>query len=212
MIIKSKSIKSLTATERAVRYILTGHNHQVEGFVLTQNIRGDRGYKNKLKESGNQEHTSIITEQRIGNIMAHMADNNEGRKIKRSSGNVSYHEIISFHKADSEKLPNDVLLNVARTYLKKRSPNSLAVATMHSDKEFRHIHFVISSVEFATGNVVRKTRKEFKEIKVAMEQWQERELGLEHSKINHSKKKTARYLRKLSIKFNYEEERAKNKP
>lgn len=201
----------MTATERAVRYILTGHNHQVEGFVLTQNIRGDRGYKNKLKENSNPEHTSIITEQRIGNIMTHISNNNEERKIKRSSGNVTYHEIVSFHKGDSDKLSNEVLLNVARTYLKKRSPYSLAVATMHSDKEFRHIHFVISSVEFASGNVVRKTRKEFKEIKVAMEQWQEKELGLSHSKINHSKKKTARY-RKLSIKFNYGEEPVKNKP
>jgi hypothetical protein len=197
MIIKSKSIKSLTATERAVRYVLTGHNHQVEGFVLTQNIRGDRGYKNKLKQNNNPEHTSIITEQRIGNIMTHISNNNEERQIKRNSGNVSYHEIISFHKADTEKLPNDVLLNVARTYLKKRSPHSLAVATMHSDKEFRHIHFVITSVEFATGNVVRKTRKEFKEIKVAMEQWQERELGLKHSKINHSKKKPSSKMLKF---------------
>lgn len=197
MIIKSKSIKSLTTTERAVRYILTGHNHQVEGFVLTQNIRGDRGYKNKLKQNRNPEHTSIITEQRIGNIMTHISNNDEGRKIKRSSGNVSYHEIVSFHKADSDKLPNEVLLKVARTYLKKRSLHSLAVATMHSDKEFRHIHFVITSVEFATGNVVRKTRKEFKEIKVAMEQWQERELGLTHSKINHSKKKPSSKMLKF---------------
>lgn len=206
MIIKSLSIKSIKGTERAIRYILTGHNNQVDGFVLTQNIRGDRSFKKQIENSKNKEYLSILTAQRISNIMNNVTDNNDQRIIKRSSGNVSYHEIISFHKSDSHKLTKVVLLKVARTYLKKRSPHSLAVATMHSDKEFRHIHFVISSVEFATGKVVRKTRKEFKEIKISMEQWQDRELGLEHSKVNHLKKKSSQYLQTLSIKFSYEEE------
>ena len=206
MIIKSTSIKSLKATERAIRYILTGHNNQVDGFVLTQYIRGDRAYKKQLTETDHQEQTSIITEQRIGNMMKHIAENNKERRIKRTTGNVSYHEIISFHKSDSQKLSPEVLLKVARTYVQKRSPNSLAVATMHSDKEFRHIHLVITSVEFASGKVVRKTQKEFKQIKLAMEQWQNKELGLVHSKVNHSKKKLSRYLQTLNTKFNYEEE------
>jgi len=206
MIIKSKSIKSLKATERAIRYILTGHTNQVDGFVLTQYIRGDRAYTKKLKEAEHQEQSSIITEHRIQNMMKHVSDNNEKRRIKRTTGNVSYHEIISFHKSDTQKLSQDVLLKVARKYIQQRSPNSLIVSTMHSDKEFRHIHFVISSVEFATGKVIRKTHKEFKDIKLTMEQWQNKELGLVHSKVNHSKKKPSRYLQKLSIKFNYEKE------
>jgi hypothetical protein len=111
------------------------------------------------------------------------------RKIQRINKNHAYHEIVSFHKSDTDKLPKKVLLKIARKYAKERSPNSMIISTMHTDKEHLHIHNVISALEFATGKPVRLSKKEFNGVKERMEQFQYKELGLKYSKIDHSKKK-----------------------
>lgn len=189
MIIKSKSIKSIEGTKRALYYILTGHTNKERGFVVTNCIRGDRSYNKILEQETNPERVSELTEQRIANMLSQFIQNNDTRTIKRENGNVAYHEIISFHRKDTDKLPSEVLQKIARKYIKERSQNSLVVSTMHSDREHLHIHFVISSVEFAAGKVVRKTRKEFEQVKVRMENYQNNELGLTFSKVEHVKKK-----------------------
>ena len=189
MIIKSKSIKSTKGTQKALYYILTGHNNREEGFVVSQCIRGDRAFNNQLQNNDNPEQKVALTEKRVENMYSQFVQNNKNRLIKRENGNVVYHDIISFHKNDSDKLPLETLKRIARKYIQERSKYSLVVSTMHSDKDHLHLHFVISSVEFATGRVVRKTRKEFNQIKMKMEQWQNKELNLTFSKVNHSKKK-----------------------
>ena len=192
MIIKSKSIKSKKALENTIRYILTKENQKQLGFIINRYIKGDRSFDKEMQEA----QSDLIKEQkllekRIKNMVSQFKDNESKRTIERRNKNIAYHEILSFHKADTDKLPKKVLLKIARKYAKERSPNSMVISTMHSDKDHLHIHNVISALEFATGKPVRLSRKEFKEVKIRMEQFQEKELGLTFSKVNHSKKKEA---------------------
>lgn len=192
MIIKSKSIKSKKALENTIRYILTKENQKQLGFIINRYIKGDRNFDKEMQEA----QSDLIKEQkllekRIKNMVIQFSENESKRSIERRNKNIAYHEILSFHKADTDKLPKKVLLKIARKYAKERSPNSMVISTMHSDKDHLHIHNVISALEFATGKPVRLSRKEFKEVKIRMEQFQEKELGLTFSKVNHSKKKEA---------------------
>jgi hypothetical protein len=153
-------------------------------------IKGDRNFDKQMQEAKTDlVKQEQILEKRIQNMVKQFESNELKRKIQRSNANRAYHEIVSFHKSDTDKLPKKVLLKIARKYAKERSPNSMIISSMHSDKEHLHIHNVISALEFATGKPVRLSRKEFKDVKIRMEQFQEKELGLEHSKVNHSKKK-----------------------
>lgn len=190
MIIKSKSIKSKKALENTIRYILTKESQKELGFIMNRYIKGDRKFDITMKEAQSDLiKQEKVLEKRIQNMVKQLESNESKRKIQRSNANIAYHEIISFHKSDTDKLPKKVLLKIARKYAKERAPNSMVVATMHSDKDHLHIHNVISALEFATGNPVRLSRKEFKDVKIKMEQYQEQELGLIHSKVDHSKKK-----------------------
>lgn len=192
MIIKSKSVKSKKALENTIRYILTKENQKQLGFIINRYIKGDRNFDKQMQEA----QSDLIKEQkllekRIKNMVSQFNENESKRTIERRNKNIAYHEILSFHKADTDKLPKKVLLKIARKYAKERSPSSMVISTMHSDKDHLHIHNVISALEFATGKPVRLSRKEFKEVKIRMEQFQEKELGLTFSKVNHSKKKEA---------------------
>ena len=190
MIIKSKSIKSKKALENTIRYILTKESQKELGFIINRYIKGDRNFDSLMDEAQTDlKKQEKILEKRIKNMVNQFSQNESKRKIQRSNANIAYHEIISFHKSDTDKLPKKVMLKIARKYAKERSPNSMVVSTMHSDKDHLHIHNVISALEFATGKPVRLSRKEFKEVKNRMEHYQDKELGLEFSKVNHSKKK-----------------------
>ena len=190
MIIKSKSIKSKKALENTIRYILTKESQKELGFIINRYIKGDRNFDSLMDEAQTDlKKQEKILEKRIKNMVNQFSQNESKRKIQRSNANIAYHEIISFHKSDTDKLPKKVMLKIARKYAKERSPNSMVVSFLHQEKDHLHIHNVISALEFATGKPVRLSRKEFKEVKNRMEQYQDKELGLEFSKVNHSKKK-----------------------
>ena len=203
MIIKSKSIKSKKALENTIRYILTKENQKQLGFIINRYIKGDRNFDKQMQEAKSDLiKEQKLLEKRIKNMVSQFNDNESKRSIERRNKNIAYHEIISFHKADTDKLSKKVLLKIARKYAKERSPNSMVISTMHSDKDHLHIHNVISALEFATGKPVRLSRKEFKEVKIRMEQFQEKELGLTFSKVNHSKKKEAMLLLDIERELN----------
>ncbi|WP_299223838.1 relaxase/mobilization nuclease domain-containing protein [uncultured Psychroserpens sp.] len=189
MIIKSKSIKSKKALENTIRYILTKDDQNDVGFTMNRYIRLDRQFEKIINSETDQYKRSLLLNKRIENIIDSFESNESKRLIKRKNANRAYHEIISFHKEDTKHLPKKVLLKIARKYTKERAPNAMVISSMHSDKEHLHIHNVISALEFATGKPIRLTRKEFKEVKTRMEAWQDKELGLTNSKVNHSKKK-----------------------
>lgn len=190
MIIKSKSIKSKKALENTIRYILTKESQKDVGFIINRYIKSDRKYALQMEQAGSDTlKREKILEKRIQNMLRQLESNESKRKIARKNANRAYHEIISFHREDTDKLPKRVLMKIARKYAKERAPQAMVVSTMHSDKDHLHIHNVITALEFATGKPIRLTRKEFKEVKKRMEHWQEKELRLTHSKVDHSKKK-----------------------
>ncbi len=188
MIIKEKSIKNYSALERTLRYIFS-KNTGNENFIFRKFIRGDRDFEKQLEFLKNDaEAYSIVMENRLQEIQKQFIANDMQRLHKRTSETKFYHSIISFSKLD--RLTQEQLLLVAKQYSKERFPNSIVVATNHSDKEHQHIHLIGSNVEYGIHTTRYLTKKQFKEIKVSMEQWQDHELGLQHSKINHSKKKS----------------------
>ncbi|WP_299884258.1 relaxase/mobilization nuclease domain-containing protein [uncultured Lacinutrix sp.] len=193
MIIKSKSIKSKANLSNVLRYILVGHDLTDSGFVLSRAIRGDRKYHKELEQSkGNSMLETAVLEARIDNMLTQFETNNDKRLIPHKNGNRAYHEIISFHTNDSKNLSREAMLDVARTYAKERSPNSLVVASMHRNREHLHIHVIVSAVELG-GKVKRLSKNQFRELKQTMERYQEKYLKLEHSRVNHSKKKNHRF-------------------
>ena len=197
MIIKEKSIKSYIGIENALRYVLT-KGIDGTGEVMRRFVLGDKPFEVALEAVQNDmEDFSIILEKRIANMMNQFRANDKNRKHKRKGETKFYHSILSFHKDDT--LTSKQLKAVARKYAKERYPNSMVVALPHFDKDHLHLHSLASSVEVGTGNTRHLTRKEFAEVKQRMELWQEKELGLTHSKVNHSKKKPSRYSRMQSI-------------
>ena len=191
MIIKEKSIKSYIGMENALRYVLT-KGVGGTGEVMRRFILNDEPFERMLQ---GVEHTmedlSIAMEKRVDNMMEQFKKNDKARIHKRKRETKFYHSILSFHKDDS--LTPKQLGRVARKYAKERYPNSLVVAMPHYDKDHLHLHSLASSVEYGTGKTRRLTRKEFQNVKERMEAWQEKTLGLTHSRVNHSKKKSSRY-------------------
>ncbi|WP_299116408.1 relaxase/mobilization nuclease domain-containing protein [uncultured Winogradskyella sp.] len=161
--------------------------------MLSRSIRGDRKYHKELIQfKGNTTLETAVLEARIDNMLTQFETNNEKRLIPHKNGNRAYHEIISFHANDSKNLSRDAMLDVARTYAKERSPNSLMVFSLHRNKTHLHIHAIVSAVELG-GKVKRLSKNQFRELKQTMERYQEKHLQLEHSKVNHSKKKNHRF-------------------
>ena len=209
MIIKEKSIKSYTALENVLRYVLSKY-HPNNTFVYKRFIKGDRTFEKQLQQiHGDIEATSIITEQRLQELKRQYIINDKQRLHKRKGETKFYHAILSFHKSD--KLTQSQLLQVAKKYTKVRFPNSIVVATNHTDTKHQHLHLIGSNVEYGTHTTRYLTKSQFRDIKKEMEQWQDRELGLVHSRVNHNKKKSNRFIKMPSIKSIYEASGVKNK-
>lgn len=202
MIIKSKSIKSKKNLANVLRYILVGHDITDKGFVMSRAIRGDRKYHKELElVKGDTALETAVLEARIDNMDEQFNSNNEKRLVPHKRANIAYHEIISFHAKDSKGLSREALLDVARTYAKERSPNSLVVASMHRNKDHLHIHCIVSAVELG-GKVKRLSKGEFRQLKQKMERYQDKHLQLEHSKVDHSKKKSQHFLKMRNTNSN----------
>ena len=204
MIIKEKSIKSHASLENVLRYLFSKHGHG-NSFAFTRYIKGDRRFEKQLQlAQGDTEAISILMEKRLQEMKRQFLANDGQRLHKRKGGTKFYHAILSFHRADS--LTREQLLSVARKYTKERFPDSMVVAINHADTEHQHLHLIGSAVEYGTHTTRYLTRSQFRDIKKEMEQWQDRELGLVHSRVDHGKKKTDRF----STKWDSRADRAKN--
>ena len=172
--------------ERVLRYVLSKGLDDT-GIILRRFISGDRPFEALLEiAEGNLEDVSIIMEKRIANLLDQYYKNDLNRRIKRKNGVKYYHSIISFHKDDH--LQREQLLRTARRFAKERYPNSQLIVVPHYDKDHVHLHSIGSAVEYGTGEVRRMTRLEFSNMKQRMEEWQDQELGLVHSRVDHKKK------------------------
>ena len=208
MIIKEKSIKSYIALENVLRYILSKQRPE-NSFLFKRYIKGDRLFEKQLQQvQYDVEATSIITEQRLQAMKRQYMVNDKQRLHKRKGETKFYHAILSFHKDDS--LTQQQLLKVAKKYTKERFPNSIVVATNHTDTQHQHLHIIGSNVEYGIHTTRYLTKTQFKDIKQEMERWQNKELGLVHSRVDHSKKKPNRFLKMQNIKSTYVVNKVKN--
>ena len=189
MVIKEKSIKSNTALENALRYILSKSEPE-KGFVLTRYIRGDRKFD--TLPSQNQEAYSELLEARITNIKQQFIQRDNLGK-QRKNGVKYYHTVISLSNKDNAS--REDLLKIARKYLRERFPDSCAIFLPHFDQKHLHLHG-ISTAKNHLGNRVHLTRGEFRNTKLRMTEWSRSQLPhLTHSNtVDHSKKKSKHNL------------------
>ena len=198
MIIKEKSIKSYVALENVLRYVFSKHDHK-QHFVFKRYIKGDLNFEKQLQlVQDDTEATSIIMEARLQEMKRQFLVNDKQRLHKRKGETKFYHAILSFHRSDN--LSQEQLLRIAKKYVKERFPNSIVVATNHSDTKHQHLHLIGSNVEYGIHTTRYLTKSQFKAIKQEMEHWQDKELGLIHSRVDHGKKKSNRYLKKRNTK------------
>jgi hypothetical protein len=167
MIIKSKGYRSQTAVKNVLKYVLNEAkiSDESESFLLTR---------------------YLVDTSSIENIVGEFEAQEALRKAKRKNVNRVYQDIISFHKEDSILLEDQKLRALAREYIEKRAPQSQALVVKHKDKDHVHLHFVISGLTYCEGTSNRLDRGRFNQIKLEMERYQDRNLGLKHSRVDHS--------------------------
>lgn len=117
--------------------------------------------------------------------------NQDNRKFKRKGMVLLYHEILSFASKDTVCLDNRVLSDITKKYIRLRSPDAPAIATIHYDVEHVHIHLALAGVKYKTGLANRVSKSEFASIKREMEAYQQEKYPeLYNSKVQHGKGET----------------------
>ncbi len=127
-------------------------------------------------------------------------ENDDKRTFTHTRRTVLRHEIISFSPRSNGFLDREKLRAFAKFYLTHRSPNSLGVCAVHYGEAI-HIHFIISGVTIE-GSSTRVSRKEFREFKIQLQEFQKQKYPeLSHSLVEHSKAPSLKL--KLSQKEQY---------
>ena len=168
MIIKSTSIKDRTGVRRVVEYVFK--EHKQHSLLYSRFL---------------PRNASIDT-------IVDCIESNESKRIRRRKDSVIlFHDLVSFHAGDSDKLQDEkVLRRIARKYAKSRAGQSIAVVVAHRDQAHIHLHCLLSGAQFDNGRSARISQAEFQKCKLEMERFQEQEWGLEKSRVDHRKKKS----------------------
>ncbi len=168
MIIKSKSYKHTGVYRRLVNYVLKDQKRE-GSFVITRFVKG----KELTKEA----------------IIAQFEKNETYRLHKRKNNVKLFMDILSFHKDDAKYLTNDKLKKIARKYISLRSNLSVALATVHRDKDHTHIHVLLSGTEYKSGLSVRISKADFRDkVKVPAEKFVQKNFPeLQKSAISHQR-------------------------
>lgn len=101
-------------------------------------------------------------------------ETNDQYRLPRKNGNACYHTILSFAPLDTHKLTKAMLWNIAQTYIQKRDPQALYFIQPHQDKDHIHLHCCISGNRFASCKATRIPRSDFYQLRIALEQYQQR--------------------------------------
>lgn len=142
-------------------------NGKDKSFFITHNLKG----------------------RKIDRLVPQFLENEKFRKRRRKDSVILTHEIISFHKEDSDNITIEKLEEIAREYIKQRNNKGLYVAVPHFDKEHYHIHICASGVEYRYGNSLRMTKAGFQKLKKDIQNFQiERFPEISKSLVAHDKK------------------------
>lgn len=170
MIVKIKSFKK-PDFKRLLEYMLNDENrlfdNKDKSFLITHNLKGKK----------------------IDRLVPQFLENEKFRKRRRKDSVILTHEIISFHKEDSENIDIEKLEEIAREYIQQRNSKGLYVAVPHFDKEHYHIHICASGVEYRYGNSLRMTKAGFQKLKKDIQNFQiERFPEISKSLVAHGRK------------------------
>ena len=117
---------------------------------------------------------------------------NDQFRTKRKRGVVMYHEVLSFHPNDTEKLTADILEDLSQKYIEIRGQNALVLAKPHLENQNVHIHFAFSGTELKSSKTLRMNNAEFARNRKAIEQYQvEKYPHLDASLVYLNKKELA---------------------
>lgn len=116
-------------------------------------------------------------------------DHNETFRLHRRKDNVRvYHTILSFSNRDRQHINEKMLRDIAKQHMKLRGNNNMYLGVAHYDKSHVHLHLVMSGTKYLTGESNRLSRKEFHELKLAMDLYQkQRYPELIHSLPRHGR-------------------------
>lgn len=165
MIVKSKSRKTNTF-HQLLEYMMDdkGRMNGAPAFVLTQNVKGTT----------------------IDSWAAQLESNEQYRLRTAKNSTKVIHEILSFHRDDVPHLTPHILQTITQKYLEMRSINGMFVAIPHLHDAHWHVHICGSPIEYLTGKSLRMSRKEFKALKLGIQQYQFNEFPqLSRSVVNH---------------------------
>ena len=100
-------------------------------------------------------------------------DKNFELRLNRRKDNIRlHHTIISFSNKDKKQINTELLKDITKKYIELRGKDNLYLASSHHDKEHIHLHIVMSSTKLITGESNRISRQEFRELKLALDEYQ----------------------------------------
>ena len=144
MILKLKTRKNIYSAKQLVNYLLS-----------------DKGkIKTPFDEFTHLQHINRLS---LKTLHRDFLDNHKFQK-KRKGSTALYHEILSIHKDDRASVTKPILKDLTKTYIKMRgAENALVLSRVHFEKHI-HIHFMISSNEYASNKKLRMSKKQMKEL------------------------------------------------
>ncbi|MGB5024437.1 MAG: relaxase/mobilization nuclease domain-containing protein, partial [Saprospiraceae bacterium] len=114
--------------------------------------------------------------------------NFELRMHKRKDNIRLHHTIISFSNKDKKQINQELLKDITKKYIELRGKDNIYLASSHHDKEHIHLHIVMSTHIYLTGESNRISRQEFRDMKLALDTYQkERYPELVQSLPSHGK-------------------------
>lgn len=122
-------------------------------------------------------------------------ERNEANRIHKSKNSIKiHHVIVSFSNLDTEHIDEAMLRDMARKFIELRGTDSKYVIVPHYDKEHIHLHCAMSGTKL-NGMASRISRKEFANLKVALDEYQrQRYPKLTHSSPHHGKGKQEKII------------------
>ncbi|MBK9220682.1 MAG: relaxase/mobilization nuclease domain-containing protein [Saprospiraceae bacterium] len=98
------------------------------------------------------------------------------------------HTILSFSNKDKEHISKELLRDISKKFVELRGKDNMYLASSHHDKDHNHLHIVMSGTKYMTGESNRISKKEFHELKLALDAYQkEKYPQLVHSLPEHGK-------------------------
>lgn len=179
MIIKSLTRKNESYSQ-LIRYMLQDSKDLSElankSFIIRNHIKSDT----------------------IEDIAQEFKQNEQFRIHKRLNNSKIHHTILSFSDKDQDRLTLEKIKTLTQAYIRLRSPNGMALAVPHTDKNSWHCHIMFSGVEYRTGKSIRISREEFKALKIQIQDIQiDRFPELTGSVVEHN-----RESKSIGIDFN----------